>query len=98
MLKAHVKNLLEIQMISLQIETNTSVYNTLDGAKAMFYMYMQGGEESNTKYLRNFKSITEAVEHLIGNIFVENALIGVKSNEDDTKVRHIKSDKEYIFY
>ena len=56
----------EIRIIGLQIETNTSVYDALDEAHAMYYAYKQEPGESNAKHLRNFKSIVAAVEHLGG--------------------------------
>ena len=31
----------EIRRVSLQIETNTSIYDTLDEAKTIFYTYRQ---------------------------------------------------------
>jgi len=85
----------EIRRISLQIEMSTSIYNKLSEDNVILYTYIQGEEEINAKHLRNFKSITEAVEHLGGTIFADDALIGVEMKEDDTKGRHIKSDNKY---
>ena len=64
----------EIRMISLQIETNTSVYDALDEANALHYSYMQEANESNAKHLRNFKSVVSAVEHLGGTMFADTML------------------------
>ena len=65
----------EIRRVSLQIETNTSIYNTLDEAKAIYYTYRQEENESNAKHLSNFKSVVAAVEHLGGAIFGDKALM-----------------------
>ena len=65
----------EIRRVSLQIETNTSVYDAMDEAKSLYYNYKQEHDESNTKQLRNFKSIVEAIEHLGGTMFVDKSLI-----------------------
>ena len=90
------KNLLnEISRISLQIKINISVYDALDKANVMYYSYMQGEEESNTKYLRKFKSIIEAVEHFGGTIFADNALINYEKMENDNKGKQRKHNKEY---
>ena len=85
----------EIRRRSLQTKTNTSVYDVLNDTITMIYTYRQGEEENNAKHLRNFKSITRAVEYLGGTIFVDVALIIVKRMEDNTKGEHIKIDEEY---
>ena len=56
----------EIRQVSLEIETNTSVYNSMDEAKVIYYTYKQEVHESNAKYYKNFKSTVEAIEHLGG--------------------------------
>ena len=43
----------EIYRISLQIETNTSIYDILDEAKIICYTYRQVENESNVKHLKN---------------------------------------------
>ena len=88
----------EIRKVNLQIETNTSVYNTLDETNDRYYTHMQGEEESNDKNLQNLTSIIEAVEHLGVTIFADNALINCEKMEDDNKGDQRKSDNEYKKY
>ena len=85
----------EIRIIGFQIETNTSVYNALDEAHAMYYAYKQEPGESNAKHLRNFKSIVAAVEHLGGAMFADDALIIM---EKKTYVEAGGSPKSDAFY
>ena len=56
----------EIRRVSLQIETNMSIYDAMNKAKALFFSYKQEQSESNAKHLRHLKSIVEAIEHLGG--------------------------------
>ena len=56
----------EIRQISLEIETNTSVYDAMDEAKQMYYTYRQEANETNAKHYKNFKIMVEAIEHLGG--------------------------------
>ena len=74
----------EIRQISLEIETNTSIYDAMDEAKAMYYKYKQEKNEieSNAKHLKNFKSLVEAIEHLGGEMFTDNELLEHKKKID----------------
>ena len=65
----------ESRSSSLHIETNTSVYCTLDEVKVLFYTYFQEENESNARHLKNFKSIVEVIEHLGVNIFADKTLV-----------------------
>ena len=87
----------EVQRISLQMDTNTSVYDALDNAKMVYYTYKQDVNESNAKHLRNFKSIVAAIEHQGGQLFANDALynhkgdldalqVGVKDRTEDKKM------------
>ena len=49
------KLLKEIRRVSLQIETNTSVYDAMDEVKSLYYNYRQEQDESNTKHLLKFQ-------------------------------------------
>ena len=73
----------EIRPINLQIETNTSVYNALDKAKRRYYMYIQEENKRSLKYLRNFKIIVKAVEHLGGAMFTDDVLVKYEKKEDE---------------
>ena len=84
-----------IRRVNLQIETNTSVYEALDKAKAIYYTYRQGDEESSAKQLSNFKSIIETVKHLGGTNFTDNTLINCVKIEDNNKGEQRKSNNEY---
>ena len=84
-----------IRRVNLQIETNTSVYEALDKAKAIYYTYRQGDEESSAKQLSNFKSIIETVKHLGGTNFTDNTLINCVQIEDNNKDEQRKSNNEY---
>lgn len=53
----------EIRRVSLQIETNTSIYDALDEGNVIFYTYMQEENESNVNHLRNFKSVVAEIDH-----------------------------------
>jgi hypothetical protein len=53
----------EIRGISHQLESNTSVYDSLDEAKRRFYAYKQSEEDSNAQHLQNFKTTMEVIEH-----------------------------------
>jgi hypothetical protein len=72
----------EIRGISHQLESNTSVYDSLDEAKRRFYLYKQGDEEPNAKHLQNFKTMVEVIEHFGGNIFRDDALIAIEKEKD----------------
>ena len=81
--KGDVTELLkEVRRVSLQIETNTSVYDAMDEAKSLYYSYKQDQNESNSKHLKNFKSIVEAIEHLGGEMFADEALIKHEESQD----------------
>ena len=81
--KGDVTELLkEVRRASLQIKTNTSVYDAMDEARCLYYSYKQEKNESNTKHLKNFKSIVEAIEHLGGEMFADGALIKYEANQD----------------
>ena len=71
----------DIRRASLQIKTNTSVYDALGEAKVMYYSYRQGEEESNAKHLHNFKIIIDA-------------LINYEKREDATKCEQRKSNED----
>ena len=45
-----------IQCISDQLETNTLIYDTLDGTKRVYYLYKQDENESNDMHLKIKKS------------------------------------------
>ena len=67
----------------MEIETNTSVYDAMDEATLMYYSYKQAPSgESNAKYLRNFKGIVAAIEHLGGAMFTDDALVDYKTELD----------------
>ena len=72
----------EIRNIGLQIETNTSMFDALDEANAMYYSYRQEAGESNAKHLRNFKSIVSAIEHLGGTMFSDEMLVTLEKEKD----------------
>ena len=65
----------EIRASSLEIETNTSVYDTLDEIKTLFYVYSQEEHEGNARHLNNFKRIVEDIEHLGGKNFSDRNLV-----------------------
>ena len=78
-----VTNLLkEIRGISHQLEANTSVYDSLDKAKRLYYAYRQGEDETNDKHLKNFKNLVEVIKHFGGDIFHDNALIKHEKEKD----------------
>ena len=85
----------EIRSVGLQIETNTSLYDALDEANALYYSYKQEDGESNAKHLRNFKSIVSAVEHLGGSMFADDALVNLEKEKDDKKGVTTRHDEEY---
>ena len=85
----------EIRSVGLQIETNTSLYDALDEANALYYSYKQEDGESNAKHLRNFKSIVAAVEHLGGSMFADDALVNLEKGKDLKKGITAKRDEEY---
>ena len=85
----------EIRRIIMQIETNTSVFNALDEAKLIFYAYRKEENESNAKYLKNFKSIVEAIDHLGGSKFTDKALFPYEMDQDGKNPVTInRSDEE----
>ena len=85
--KGDVTELLkEVRRVSLQIETNTSVYDAMDEAKCLYYSYKQEQNESNSKHLKKCKSIVETIEHLGGEMFADEALITHEKNQDAKNV------------
>ena len=85
----------EIRTISLQIETNTSVYDALDEANALYYSYRKEANESNAKHLRKFKSIVSAVEYLGGSMFSDKTLTKAEKAKDEEEGATEKSDDAY---
>ena len=85
----------EIRTISLQIETNTSIYDTLDEANSMYHAYKQENGESNARHFRNFKSIVSVIEHLGGTILSDGSLIKVEKERDDKNGLSVKTNTEY---
>ena len=85
----------EIRNVWLQIETNTSTYDAIDEANAMYYSYRQEEGESNAKHLRNFKSIVSAIEHLGGTMFSDEMLITLENEKDVKKGNVTKENEEY---
>ena len=69
----------EIRRISLEIETNTSVYDAMDEAKALYYTYKQEENETNATHYKNFKSVVKAIEHLGGVMFTGDTLFNSKN-------------------
>ena len=60
-----------------------------------YVLYLQVREESNVKYLRNFKSIIKAVEHFSYTFFADDVLINYKRKENNNKDEQRKSNNEY---
>ena len=50
------------------MESNTFIYDAIDEAKARYYDYSQGDDESNEKHLKNFKDIVEVIDHPGGDV------------------------------
>ena len=95
--KGDVTELLkDIRRISLQIETNTSIYDALDEAKTIFYTYRQEDNESNAKHLKNFKSIVEAIDHLGGSMFMDKALLDYERDQDDRNPTTLSRSEEEL--
>ena len=86
----------EIRRVSLQIETNTSVYDATDEAKSLYYNHRQEHDESNTKHLRNFKSIVDAIKHLGGTMFVDKSLIDYEKELDNKNPPTINRNDEEL--
>ena len=71
------------------------MYDALDEASALYYVYRQEEGESNAKHLRNFKSIVAAVEHLGGSMFADDATVNLEREKDLKKGNAKKKDEEY---
>ena len=72
-----------------------SVYDALDEARTMYYAYRQEPEESNTKYLRNFKSIVASVEHLRREMFADDALIALEKKMESVSEESLRTIAHY---
>ena len=106
--KGDATNLLkEIHRVSLQIETNTSVYDAMDEAKTVYYKYKQDKHESNAKHLKKIKSIVETVEYLGGVLFTDPSLrkheceidkVAGVSRADEAKMTSVKEKSMSIGY
>ena len=86
----------EIRRIILKIETNTSMYDTMDEAKALYYTYRQEQHKSNSKHLQNFKSIMETIEYLGGKIFADDTLYNYEkkgTTKSNNEIRKIVREK-----
>lgn len=53
------------------------MYDAIDEAHSINYLYNQEDRESNAKHLCNFKSIVSAIEHLGVAIFADGALVSL---------------------
>ena len=89
------KLLKDIRGISHQLETNTSVYDSLDEAKRLYYAYKQGEDETNDKHLKNYKNLIEVIEHFGGNIFKDDALVKHETEKDKENGKNTKTTEEY---
>lgn len=58
-----------IREISRQVNTNESIYDAIDEAKARYYRHRQGSNEDNEQYTRCFKTNVEVAEHQGASLF-----------------------------
>ena len=68
----------------------------MDEAKSLYYNHRQEHDESNTKHLRNFRSIVEAIEHLGGTVFVDKSLIHYEKELDNKNPSTINRNDEEL--
>ena len=69
------KLLKSIRGISNQIDTNTSVYNALNKAKRLYYIYRQSDDETNANHIKQYKDLIAIVEYSSGDLFTDNTLL-----------------------
>ena len=91
-----VGNLLKlIRKISREANTNESLYDALDEAKARYYKYRQAPEDENEQHLRTFKNIVEVAEDHGANLFKDQKLFEHEKKLDSDANKPAKSDDEY---
>ena len=84
-----------IRGIINQLETNISVYNTLDKTKRVYYFCKQGDDDTNAKHLKHFNNLVTIVEYFGGNFFNDDTLVA-HGKKIETKLGNpSKTETEY---
>ena len=85
-----------IRTISTQVETNVSIYDTIDEAKRRYYRMYQGEEDTNATYLNDYRAAIDTLDHYESSIFEDPALIAYERDEvtlTDKQIKTIVKDK-----
>lgn len=59
------------------------MYNSIDEAKRMYYVYMQQLEDGNKTHLRTFKSNSDVTAHYKGSLYEDKACMYYGKERDD---------------
>ena len=81
--------------IGREINTNASVYDTIDEAKRRYYLYRQQPDEDNEYHTRTYKNNVEVVEHEGWELFNYPVLIKHEKKKDIDGGVSAKTDEEY---
>ena len=77
-----------IKGIAYKFESQKNLYLTLDSAKAAYYSYRQGKEETDSEFASNFGNIVKVIEHFSGQIHEDKATLleELKTIADDEDI------------
>ena len=89
-----VKLLKKTQGACCQMDTNASIYNSLDETKNRYYTYRQQPEGGNEIHLKYFKSNSDVAEHYNWNLYNYPGLIQYEKDKD-LKTKRTRTDNEY---
>lgn len=64
-----------IKGIAYKFESQKNIYLSLDNAKAAYYTYRQGREETDSEFAANFGNITKVIEHYGGQVHEDSATL-----------------------
>ena len=77
-----------IKGISYKFESQKNIYLSLDNAKAAYYTYRQGREETDSEFAANFGNIVKVIEHYGGQVHEDKAtlLAELKTSTGDATI------------
>jgi hypothetical protein len=64
-----------IKGISYKFESQKNIYLSLDNAKAAYYTYRQGRDETDSEFAANFGNIVKVIEHYGGQVQEDKATL-----------------------
>ena len=84
-----------IRSASREVNTNASVYDTIDESKRRYYLYRQQPHDSNEQHTKTFKSNVEVAEHEGATLFTDAELVKYEREQDNDPDKEMKDDSAY---